>query len=387
MPLPIRLPAVFDTLIPQLSSTNIRSATEPAAQPEVAAAESQPSSAPTQLALRPTESSPYVPNLMQFSTAAAADPILAAGGDRAAQAAFAQLPAPQQAHFQEVLEKVSNGSTLLNLLTQGDLQKTDSQGQSMIDNLARLANGPHQSGVNGPQLATEAVQALSNRNYISQGPHGTCGAASLENLIWSKDPAELLRVVTDLAQNGSSELRSGYQLKAAEGSLDWHRGDLTTAGRPETRSDFDIVFQSAIMRSAAVNGSDRSFAMIRMKTPDTADYNVSQDTGDPEAVLRGDSASNPRLIAQLAEDITGKPFQLDLLPGKYERIKGDLEAGKEPISLLKAKGGQIHYVTLLEQKQGQIIYQDTATNDSQSRIRSMSVDDFKDQMVSAIRSD
>ena len=223
---------------------------------------------------------------------------------------------------------------------------------------------------------------LDNRGKISQGPHGTCGAASLENVMMGKDPAEVTRIVKGLAADGKVKTRGGHEMNAGTGSLKWHAGDKTTAGRSETRSDFDIIFQSATMRSVALVGGDMDMM------GGLADYNVNKDDGGGSAVASGDSAADPIHLTKLAEHITGKDYDRDHLMGTYSEMVTHANAGKEPIALFSAGGGSMHYVTVKSVSNGNVHYYDTAKGSESARnTASMSVADFKSKLLGTITVD
>ncbi len=276
-------------------------------------------------------------------------------------------------------------SALQGLLRSGKLTMTDSKGKTMIENLYEIKTGSKQSGVNSGQLLKDAVLIMSDRKYITQGPHGTCGAGSMQNHLWSKDPAELLRMVKDIAKSGEFVSRDGTKIKAGTSSLNWHAGDKTTDGSTEDRRDFNIIFQSAVMRSVALTGGDKG-----MFSSGVADYNVGKDNSDAKSVATGDSAADPIYVTSLLESITGKNYSLgtSFAFGSDSRMK-ELEkaskAGKQPLALYSADGYfGLHYVVVQKIQDGYVHFQNTAKSKDNGQVDVMSVGDFQKKVRSAI---
>lgn len=326
-------------------------------------------------------SSEHEPQTVNFAAPSAANTRLQGATPRAVRNYEAMSPALQQ-KFNQVQDNTGVDRDLMQLLDKGTLTKKDSKGTTILENIHRMQSGPNQKGVNGKQLAEESIQVLNDRYHITQGPHGTCGAASLENVMMKKDPAEVTRIVTRLAADGKVTTRGGHTMHAGTGSLDWHKGDKTTDGSSESRTDFDIIFQSATMRSVALVGGDLDFVL-----GGAADYNVNKDNGDGSSVATGDSASDPIFLTALAEKITGKDYDRDHLWGTYSEMVTNANAGKEPIALFSTGGGGMHYVTVTSVKDGRVNFYDTAKYNRGDRANSMSVSDFQDKLMGTITVD
>ncbi|MFN8670863.1 MAG: hypothetical protein U0457_02120 [Candidatus Sericytochromatia bacterium] len=286
------------------------------------------------------------------------------------------------------IEKTLNPTekaALESLLNSNKLTLTDSKNKTVLENLAEIKNGSKQKGVNSEALLKDAILVLSDRKYITQGPHGTCGAGSVQNHLWVKDPAEMLRIVKDLAKSGECELRDGYKLKAGTNSLTWHEGNKTTDGSSEDRRDFNIIFQSAIMRDIAEVGGDRDIIAGRF-----ADYNVNKDNSDAPSVATGDSAADPNLMTGLMKSITGKSYSLSTSflfggGGRISELEKASKEGKQPIALFSQDGYfGLHYVVVQEVKDGKIYFQNTAHSRDYGNIDSMSIEDFKSKVRSVV---
>lgn len=339
-------------------------------------------------------SSEHAPQTIHFEVPSAANTSLKGATARAVKNYEAMPPALQQ-KFNQVQDNTGVDGTLLQLLDKGTLTKKDSQGTTILDNVHRMqrSDKKNQEGVNGKQLAEDTLKVLNNRKAIYQGPHGTCGAASLENVMMKKDPAEMVRLVTNLAANGKVTTRGGHTLQAGTGSLKWHSDSVTTAGRQDKRSDFDIIFQSAAMRSIALVGGDMD-AMGGL-----ADYNVNKDTGGSSAVKSGDSAADPLHLSNLAENITGKGYSADLrLKWAFSNLAKEANQGKEPMALFSPdgvklsfdglkpnlQGLELHYVTVTKVENGQVYYYDTAKSGMSQRPSKMPEGEFKSKLIGTV---
>ncbi len=327
-----------------------------------------------------------------------------AGANRATLNKFETLSAADQ---QKVVDLVGlDNNKLFALLKNGKLHKKASNGKTVLSMLHQLKTGRVQSGVRKNELVKSALKVLSDRDQITQGPHGTCGAASLQQALWKKDPAEMVRIVSNLARNGESTLRKGnHKLKIDSNALNFYSGSKLSNGRTENRSDFNIIFQSAVMRSAALVGGKYSSSSLSstvtslltgtmgLKAADMAlsravSYDVRKDTGDFNGVKGGNSAANPAKLEGLLEDITGRSFDMDtkLNPFTFSQMKSHANSGKEPMALFHAGSGSMHYVTVTKVTGDKVYYQDTAAS-PKGVVRSKSIADFKSKMLLTLTQD
>lgn len=258
------------------------------------------------------------------------------------------------------------------LLKVNKLTLKDSTGKTVLENLDEIKTGKKQKGVDSKQLLKDSVLVLSDKKYITQGPHGTCGAGSLENHLWEKKPAELVRIVKDLAKSGECKLGDGSVLKAGTNSLDFHESD---------RRDFNIIFQSAVMKDVALVGGDRAIGNKYLY--DLADYNVNNDEGDAKSVKSGDSAANPTLLKSLVESITSNKYTVKTSfiwggDSRIEDLKKAVSQNKQPIALFSQEGYfGLHYVVIQKIDNDKVYFQNTATGKDEGSVDSMSIEDFK----------
>ncbi|MBC7473699.1 MAG: hypothetical protein H7263_05365 [Candidatus Sericytochromatia bacterium] len=307
--------------------------------------------------------------------------VLSNGGDENSVKKINQMNPQLREKFSFLLNNVSNKSELISLLNSGKLTMLDSTPRRVMENISDMIQGPNKPGVNGKQLAEETISILNDRNNITQGQHGTCGAGALQNHLWSKDPAELVRITKDLAKNGEATLRDGTKLKAGTGSLNWHSGSTMTGGSSENRKDFNIIFQSAVMRNVALIGGDRAFGNAYIH--DLADYNVNNDNGDSKSVRSGDSAANPVLLTSLSESIMGKSVS-NKVWNAFDKMKEAANTGKQPIALYSAdRVVDLHYVVIQKVDDKDVYFQNTQSG----TLDSMPVAEFKKRLKSSIIDD
>lgn len=283
-----------------------------------------------------------------------------------------------------------------NVLSSGVLKAKDKDGNSTLNNLHDMAFKSPQKVSDNKQLVKDAIKLLQpgdeGRKEITQGNiHYTCGAASIEQYMKKFEPAELIRVVKDLAQKGESTLRGGQTIKAGTGSLDFRAGKEINATKNEikkygdgsgkvheNRSAFDIIFQSAAMRSIALIGGDMTgentsafsdLNILHKTGVIDLDYNLESDS-DFSGVQKGNRGGHPGAIATFLEQTTGKKYDYEHsltlnnqigdffakgylnLKDKQEdnsslidQLKTSLGKGKETVFVFGKDIDSLHYVT------------------------------------------
>jgi len=127
----------------------------------------------------------------------------------------------------------------------------DSQGRSVLQNLAIMATQPVATGVDPGRLLAEVAQHLDDPARIRQGQFNSCGAGSSQQLFAQSQPAEYVRVIGALAgpqlppvaiTQGGVELTRHPQ---------WQVGLLQPGGRDTASS----LFQPAFMQAANLAGA------------------------------------------------------------------------------------------------------------------------------------
>ena len=261
----------------------------------------------------------------------------------------------------EVLS-VEDKSKLENLLTSGILNKTDKDGKSILQNLHEMAFNTKQKVYDNKTLVKDAIKLLQpndlGRKEITQcEAHFTCGSASIQQYMQKYEPAELVRIVKDLAAEGKATLKGGAEIKAGTGSLSFRAGseikgsenDIKNYGKngklTEDRCAFDILFQSATMRNIALIGGDmtnQSLGFLNKIDAIDTDYNLESDS-NYASVERGNKGGHPAAMAEFMHQVTGKDFDYqhvfslkDMLPEKlYKYIGGAADSAAGAVLNLK----------------------------------------------------
>lgn len=231
------------------------------------------------------------------------------------------------------IDKSIDISQIKPLLNSGILKSKDKDGKSILDNLHDMAFVTPQKISDHKQLVKDAIKLLQpgndGRKNITQGNiHFTCGAASIEQFMKKFEPAELIRIVKDLARNGETTLKGGNKIQAATDSLKFRAGheikatseELTKYGDGkkvlEDRSAFDIIFQSTVMKNIALIGGDMtgqntsilSDLWIANKTNAIdLDYNLESDS-EYSSIERGNRGGHPGAISNFLSQVTGKNY-------------------------------------------------------------------------------
>lgn len=232
------------------------------------------------------------------------------------------------------IDKSIDVSKIKDLISSGILKANDKDGKSILTNLHDMAFTYPQKVSDSKQLVKDAINLLQSgdngRKNITQGNiHYTCGAASIQQVMKKFEPAELIRIVKDLAKDGEAKLKGGAKIKAGTGSLTFRAGHEIKASKSdiknyssdgkkvyEDRSAFDIIFQSAVMRNIALIGGDMtgqntsklSDLWILNKTDAIdLDYNLESDS-NYSSIERGNRGGHPGAMAKFLSQVTGKNY-------------------------------------------------------------------------------
>lgn len=293
-------------------------------------------------------------------------------------------------------------SQIKNLVNSDILNLEDKNGKSILNNLHDIAFVTPQKVNDNKQIVKDAIKVLQpgneGRKNITQGNiHYTCGAASIEQFMKKFEPAEMIRIVKDLAHKGETELKNGTKIKAGTDSLNFRTGSKVNASVSEIskygdgkqvledRSAFDIIFQSAVMKNIALIGGDLtgqntsalSDLWIANKTDlIDLDYNLESDS-DYSSIERGNRGGHPGAISNFLSAATGKQYDykhsltLEGMVGKFwskiadpaaksylnlkereknnkpliEQLKTSLAKGKDTVFVYGKDLNSLHYVT------------------------------------------
>lgn len=386
----------------QASLTSSGSVTKPAANAAPAGA----SAAPAQTTAQATRDRAQLTQAgsSQGRLAFLEDPVdslTSAGASQATVRNFSRMSESQQKQVVELLG--INNADLFTLINNQKLLAKDHDGNTILSHLHALKTQSVKDGVRPTQLISGALDVLADRNKITQGPHGTCGAATLQQAMWKQNPAEMVRIVKNLATQGQSSLKTGsHILKADPNSFGFHSGMRVQGGGVETRNDFNILFQSAVMTSTALVGGSYGSGGLASKAAtaltfgalglavsgaaNNQNYNVRQDNGSGQAVLKGDSAAHPGKLSGLLSNMTGSRYDLDVRDvtvfgmnwGTFDEMKANTNAGKEPMAVFHAGEGQLHYVTMKSITDKQVSFYDTRGSGG---VVKMDLEDFKKNFI------
>lgn len=329
------------------------------------------------------------------------DKLKSAGASSSTVAKFSRMSTTQQKQVVALLG--INNTDLFALVKNNKLLLKDHDGHTILSHLHALKSQPVKDGVRPTSLISGALDVLADRNKINQGPHGTCGAATLQQAMWKQDPAEMVRIVKNLAQQGQSSLRQGsHLLKADPNSFGWHSGMQVKNGKAENRNDFNILFQSAVMTSTALVGGSYgsgglaskaatalTFGALGLAVSGAANnqsYNVREDNGGGKAVMKGDSAAHPGKLSGLLSNMTGSRYDIDVRDvtvfgmnwGTFDEMKTHTNAGKEPMVVFHAGDGELHYVTMKSIDDKKVSFYDTRGNGG---VATMDLEDFKKNFI------
>ncbi len=161
-----------------------------------------------------------------------------------------EAEAAAQSRFQTIQQGQSNRSSLMQLLQDGKLAQTDTQGKTLLANLDSLRtqtfarDGQHR--LDGAQVYSEVLKQTAEPGNINQGARGTCTVTTMEHLQASREPAEYVRVMAGLTSAGGSvKLRNGETLTRDSGLVAPDDSGRTSASR---------VYQASMMEYA--NGAN-----------------------------------------------------------------------------------------------------------------------------------
>lgn len=246
------------------------------------------------------------------------------------------------------------------------LSTVDARGETLLANLARFAAQPLNpklaSDTTKQELLSSLLRDVVNPNSIDQGDAPTCTVTSMQFELVADEPAEYLRLMTDLCgPQGASKMRGGSELQA-------QRGDAA-AGVRDGRSVSQALFQTAAMEFG--NGRNLAF--------DAAGKGSLNAKG--EMVQRG---LKPEQQTQVLRQLFGVNYRSELFQTAAEGAKAleklrtydSREAQNRPVILQIDQGSFNHAVTF-ERVADQRVY----FRDPYGALRSMPENQFKDFVV------
>lgn len=236
----------------------------------------------------------------------------------AATPAFSALSAQQQTQLTRMEAQASPAgkAALLQLLQPpagqtSVLLSTCSKGKTLLDHLAAVADKDiretGETGVRGRDIMNDLLTHVADPGTVAQGDWGTCSVASMQYALTRNHPAEMARVVTDLALHGKAVLQDGTAISAG------YQTSLTTA-RATERSHAGRLFQNAMMQQFAPPGFEYTQlgdCFVNMRTRETRPGSAPTDKMDdvwakltgmpvPERIARDENDPTRRDPAQAA---------------------------------------------------------------------------------------
>ena len=226
------------------------------------------------------------------------------------------------------------------------LESVDSKGQTMLANLARLAQQPINPNVaadtNKNELLTSVLRDVVNPNRIDQGDAPTCTVTSMQFELVADQPAEFARLMADLTgPEGKAKMMGGADLQLEKGD----------AGARDGRSVSDSIFQTAAMEFG--NGRDAQFDPYAGKS-------VNQKTGAEQRGLK--PAQQTQVLRQLfGVNYESKNFMNEAEGAKaLEKLRTYDARGSQnrPIILQLDQGDFNHAVSLERVSEGRVFFRD-----------------------------
>jgi hypothetical protein len=270
----------------------------------------------------------------------------------AESAAFKNMSVTNQLKLASVMGRVDDrGLRCLGLALEKYpevLADKDSQGGTLLDNLAKMASQPLNSklyaNTSSDQLLTSTLVDIANPNRIDQGTAPTCTVTSMQFELVADEPSEYARLMADLTgPKGTAKMRGG-------GELTLDKSDGVAAAR-DGRSISQALFQSAAMEYA--NGDAATFDPVKGTSTRT-------DTGETYAGLK------PGQQTQILRNLFGVNYETKTLYSEadgqkeLEALKGyDASANLNRPVLLEIDQGSINHAVSLERiADGRVFFRD-----------------------------
>ncbi len=214
------------------------------------------------------------------------------------------------AEFKENMKHFEAGAKK-NGLSNDEITKTYQQ----LDRLLSAKGDQPLSGQRRDLLAEQIIRQAANPTKIDQGQHNTCSMASVEARMYTRNPSDAARLVTDVALTGHYTNSDGMRVTINPGPHGESRSRKTADG---DRTHASEIFQvtSANLHIEMLNRSTEPKGQLRYEqhptTPGSSgtgehiiDYGVK-----PPKLLENDPRINEENMGNLRDvytSITGKP--------------------------------------------------------------------------------
>jgi hypothetical protein len=265
-------------------------------------------------------------------------------------AAWTKLSASQKADLTSVMTTASpDGLQYLGSLVEQApqlLTAKDSQGGTLVQNLAQIATQPLNAGLykdtSTSEVLDDVLRDVVNPNRIDQGTSDTCTVTSMQWELVNDSPAEYARLMAGLSgPQGKATMMGGGTLK-------------TGAGFASLDSAYDRTVSSQLFQSAAMDDGDGNDLYDPVKDKSTkADGTTYQ-------------GLNPQQQTHILGQLFGIKYSVNNLysPAEGQKILDSLQgfdASKQvnrPVLLEIDQGKLNHTVTLEKVTQDKVYFRD-----------------------------
>ncbi|MFN8673984.1 MAG: hypothetical protein U0457_18125 [Candidatus Sericytochromatia bacterium] len=180
-----------------------------------------------------------------------------------------------------------------------------SDGKRVIDYLKDLQNSDKLIlGVDKKELINSIIFNLSSSMNVYQGHHNSCGAGSIEVFIINKNSSEYVKIISDLAINGTSTLKDGTSISIS--NLEKFHNYLYGKASGENRNAADMILQDAIMNRISLVPSLTGYSSY---IDDSSIYE-NKKLGNFYSTTLGSGNAQPYAVANLLKSITGEDYDV-----------------------------------------------------------------------------
>ena len=151
-------------------------------------------------------------------------------------------------------------------LSQEQVRNTFAQVSRLLESKGNIENGVH-SERQRIRLAEQIMSKAADTTSSGQGQNSTCNVATIENRLYTREPATAARLVADLALTGSHTTADGTKLTLHPQNLrpqDHDAGQNNTQGQ-NSRTFADQIFQVAAANLVYANSSEKGSALSKFE--------------------------------------------------------------------------------------------------------------------------
>lgn len=281
---------------------------------------------------------------------------------------FKSLPAAEKANLAKVMSAAGEkGLVAFGAALEGtpELAKsTDREGKTLLQNLADLATQPLNAalynGTTKQKILDDVLLQIANPDRVEQGTAPTCTVTSMQFELVAEEPAEYVRLMSDLTgPQGRAKMRGNSDLALAEGD----------GGTRDGRSISQTIFQTAAMEFG--NGKTLDFVPSAHGSFDSTGAMVQQG-------LRPEQQT--QVLRQLfGVNYRSERFQTEAEGAKVlEKLRGyDASSAQNRPIILQIDQGDFNHAVTFERVADKRVY----FRDPYGELRSMPEDQFKTFVV------